>query len=355
VVLADLDRQLAACVAALVADGALPPQAIRVVPGRTWRPAPDRDPARFATSIAFELAALGGRERPAEIAARLAAALSKLPMVAAAEPTGGGYLTIAVTARALGHAVARLAAGPAAGQSTILAGTTAAVPPWPDLAVAADWPRAWQEHAAAMTGRLATCAGAEPIPVMTAERAPRPHAADNPQPTVAAAVAWYGVPVVRYGLARTAPGQAGQLGRLLAAGTAGADPLYPVWQAYTSATSVRRWADDLGLAADDRAEQLGDVLCSAAERTLLGLLLWLPVRVAAAAARRRPDELPGYLEAVGAAWLAVRQAAPALPFGGRAAAADPATRAARLVLADAVAAVLAAGFELAGVPLHRDD
>jgi arginyl-tRNA synthetase len=349
VILADLDRELSARIAVLVADGTLPAQALGIAPSRTWRPAPDGDPASFATSVAFELAALADCE-PADIAVRLAAPLARLPWVTAAEPTGGGYLTIAVTARALGHAAARLAAaGRAAGQSTILAGTSAVVQPWPDLAAAADWPHAWRDHSAAVTGRLAAHAGAAAVLIMKGERrAPGGDAAGPQQPAVPAAVAWYGVAVVRYCLARTAPGEVAQLARSLRPGASGMDPLYPVQHAYTRALSVQRWAADLGLAADDVGEQAGDLLCSPAERKLLGLLPWLPVRVAAAARRRRPDELPGYLEAVASAWLTVGQVAPALPFGGRAAPADPATRGARLVLAGAVQAVLAAGLAITG-------
>jgi hypothetical protein len=48
------------------------------------------------------------------------------------------------------------------------------------------------------------------------------------------------------------------------------------------------------------------------------------------------------------AWLAVRLAAPALPFGGRAAPADPAVAGARLTLAGAVREVLARGISLTG-------
>ena len=356
-ILADLDRELAARIAVLVADGTLPRQALGIAPGRTWRPAPDGDPASFATSVTFELAALSDCE-PADIAAQLAAPLAQLPWVALAEPAGTGYLTIAVTAVALGHAAARLAAaGPTAGQSTILASTTAAVPPWPNLAAAADWRHAWRDHAAAVTGRLAAHAGAEVTAIMGGERgASAADAVGTQRSAVAAAVAWYGVPSIRYSLARTAPGQVARLGLVPRPGASGVDPLYPVRQAYKSAMSVQRWAADLGLAADDLVEHAGDLLCSPAERKLLGLLPWFPVRVAMAARRRRPDELPGYLEAVGAAWRTVGQLAPALPFGGRAAAADPATRAARLVLARAVHAVLAAGLALTGAsPCTGDD
>jgi arginyl-tRNA synthetase len=162
---------------------------------------------------------------------------------------------------------------------------------------------------------------------------------------VADAVAWFGVPAVRYGLARTSPGRTAELGRvLLRPGAFGPDPLYSVRQGHTSADSILRWAADLQLQPGDP----DDLLASPAEAALLGLLPWLPVRVAAAAARGRPDELPFFLEAVSDAWLAVRLAAPALPFGGRAAPADPAVVGARLTLAGAVRAVLACGLTLTG-------
>jgi arginyl-tRNA synthetase len=172
---------------------------------------------------------------------------------------------------------------------------------------------------------------------------------------VAAAVAWSGVYSVRYGLARTTPGKVAQLGRLPAPGAADADPLYAVQQAHTSAAATLGWATQLDLPTADPGEGTGELLSAPCERWLLGLLAWLPVRVASAARRTRPDEIPGYLESVGAAWLAVRQQAPALPFGGRAAPADASTAGARLILADAVRAVLAAGLALVGAPVGGGD
>jgi arginyl-tRNA synthetase len=356
VILADLDRELAAGVAALVTDGVLPSVAARISPGHTWRPEPGADPASFGTSLAFELAALANR-KPADIAARLAGPLASLSWIAAAEVTGRGYLTITVTARALGDTAGQLAAaGSAAGRSTILAGTTASVRPWPDLAAASTWRQAWHDHAAAITGRLAAAAGASAIAAKTGERGSlRAGAAGSRQPAVAAAVAWYGVHPVRYGLARTTPGQVSQLRRLLAPGAAHHDPLYPVQQAHTSAAATLRWATELSLPTADARERTGDLLCAPSERALLGLLPWLPVRVASAARRNRPDEIPRYLESVSAAWLAVQQEAPGLPFGGRAAPADAATAGARLLLADAVRAVIAAGLAVIGAPVCGED
>jgi arginyl-tRNA synthetase len=371
VILADLEREVAAWIAAGVADGDLPPAAARVAPGRTWRRAPDQNPASFATSIAFELAAATGRP-PAPLAASLARPLRRLPWVAAAEPARDGYLTITVTSRALGRAAARLAAGgPGVAAGNTLAGTSTAVPPWPDPAAAPTWRHAWQDHAAAVTSRLAQAAGAQVTAMAKVNRERGKPAADAAATSrqlaggsgpagsgsapadavsprgiaVAEAVAWFGAPAVRYGLARTSPGRVAELGRvLLRPGASGPDPLYPVRQAHASADSALRWAADLHLEPGDPAEWLG----SPAEQALLGLLPWLPVRVAAAAARRRPDELPFFLETVSNAWLAVRLAAPALPFGGRAAPADPAVAGARLTLAGAVRNVLASGLTLTG-------
>lgn len=348
-ILADLDRELARQVAADVARGALPPQATRVSPGRTWRQAPDQNPASFATSIAVELAAIAGRQ-PAKIADTLAAPLRDLPWVAAAEAGDRGYLTITVTARALGQAAARLAAtGAGAARSTTLAGTTATVRPWPDPAAAGSWREAWQAHRAAMTGRLAEAAGARvTVVTITGERGkPVADAAGPARSPVAGPVAWFGVASVRYALARTSPGRVPQLGPLLRAGAWGTDPLTPVRQAHFSAASTLRWAADLHVPTGAPGEVAGDLLSSPAERALLGLLQWLPVRVAAAA-RHRPHELPRFLEAVADAWLVVQQEAPALPFRGPAATKDPAVAGARLMLADAVRTVLVIGLMLTG-------
>jgi hypothetical protein len=59
--------------------------------------------------------------------------------------------------------------------------------------------------------------------------------------------------------------------------------------------------------------------------------------------------VPRYLEQVAVAWLACTQAAPALPFGGLAAPSEPEVASARLVLANAVRAVLASGLALTGI------
>jgi arginyl-tRNA synthetase len=350
VITADLDAELAASLAALAAGGALSAAAAHFTPAGTWRPAPGAGPSTYATSLAFEIARLNGR-KPAEVAAILAGPLRQIPWIAAAEPAGDGYLTITVTPQALAASAARMAAaGAACAQSLILRGTAATVRPWPDLAAASSWPDAWEDQAGTMTGRLAQAAGARVTMTSDWERgALTPRSARDPRSPVYAAVTYLGASSVRYRLARTLPGNAAQLGQSSLGRTRAADPLYAVQQAHAAASSTLRWADDLQLERTDPGERLAGLLGSPAEQDLLGLLSWLPVRVAAAARRRRPDELPRYLEQVAAAWLASKQAAPALPFGGEAAPGEPELASARLVLADAVRVVLAAGLSLTGI------
>jgi len=350
VITGDLDRELAASVAALAADGQLPVRAVQVTRGGTWRPALGGEPASFATSLAFELARLDGR-KPAEIAAVLAAPLGTLQWVQAAEPTGAGYLTITVTREALAASAARMAAvGVACANSTILRGTVTMVVPWPDLAVARSWLEAWQNQADAMTGRLAQAAGATATITQDRERGGvRPHPAGHEPSLVYSTVAYLGDNAVRYRLARTLRGDTATFVDVAEPEMRTADPLYLVQQAHADAASTLRWATDLHVKRAALGERLGRLLTARAELELLGLLAWLPVRVAAAARRHRPDEVPRYLEQVARAWGECKQAAPALPFGGARAPDSPELTAARLVLADAVRAVLAAGLALTGI------
>jgi arginyl-tRNA synthetase len=350
VITGDLDQELAASLAALAASGELPAAAAQFTPGGTWRPAPGGKPACFATSLAFEIARLNGRT-PADVAAVLAAPLRDVPWIQEAEPAGDGYLTIMVTPQALADSAARMAAaGAACAQSTILRGTATTVRPWPDLAAAPGWADAWQDQADTMTGRLAQAAGATVTITTEWERGGlQPRAARDKQSPVYAAVTYLGASSVRYRLARTLPGHTGQLAELSELRARTADPLYLVQQAHADAASTLRWAADLELDSAEAGERLADLLGTTAEQELLGLLAWLPVRVAAAARRHRPDEVPRYLEQVAAAWLACKQAAPALPFGGSAAPSEPELESARLVLADSARAALAAGLALTGI------
>jgi arginyl-tRNA synthetase len=350
VITADLDRELATSVTALIAGGSLPATASQVTTAGTWRPAPDGNPASYGTAVTFEIGQLGAMT-PASVAAELAEQLRALPWIKAASSSGNGYLTVTVTPQAQAASAAWMAAaGLSCADSTILDGATATVRPWPDLAAAASWQQAWQQQAEAMIGRLAHAAGASVTVMSDGERGSSGGpAVRSPRPPVHAAVDYFGVDAVRYRLARTMPGDAARLSRIARPGVRSADPLYPVQQAHAAAASALRWSGELQLDRPDPGERAGELLSSPAERAMLGLLSFLPVRVAAAARRRRPDELPRYLEQVSAAWLACQQAAPALPFGGRAAASDAHVVSARLLLAGGVAAVLAAGLALTGI------
>jgi hypothetical protein len=118
--------------------------------------------------------------------------------------------------------------------------------------------------------------------------------------------------------------------------------------AAADAAATGRWAAELGLARLGPPVPAGE-LGQPAEIALLTELSWLAERVAGAARRRRPDELPRYLERLAGAWLDVREDCPALPFGGRAAPGGATGTSARLWLAEATATALAAGLDLVGI------
>jgi arginyl-tRNA synthetase len=350
VITADLDRELATSVAALIAAGSLPVSASQVPMAGTWRPGPDGNPASYATAATFEIGQLGPMT-PMSLAAELGERLGALSWISAASPSGDGYLTVVVTPQAQAASAAEMVmAGLTCADSRILDGAIATVRPWPDLAAAASWQQAWQQQADAMIGRLAQAAGASAAVLSEGERGSsrEPHVGSS-RPPVLAVVEYFGADSVRYRLARTTPGGAARLSRIARPGVRAADPLYPVQQAHAAAASTLRWAGELHLDTPDPGQRAGELLSSPAERAMLGLLSFLPVRVAAAGRRARPDELPRYLEQVSAAWLACQQEAPALPFGGRATTSDADVVSARLLLAGAVAAVLAAGLALTGI------
>lgn len=370
---AALDRELAAALGALIADGKLPEDAAGVSAAGTWRRAADASPAAYATPLPFRLAGLAD-STPAALAAELAGRLRLLPWLTAVDPAGG-YLTLTITWQKLARSAALMAAaGPASAGSTILAGTTTCPAAWPELATASTWLGAWQAQAAAMTGQLALAAGARSAQCDDRERSGAlPVPASGQGYPLAEIVAYRGADLVRYRLARTRPGRvsqtAAQLAALLpqpgrsAASVAGTrrprqpdwpgpplpDPLAAVREGHLAAASVSRWAADLRLPGPEVTSALGDLLAHPAERELLTLLSFLPVTVAAAARRRRPDELPRYLETLSLAWLSCRLLAPAVPFGGRGSAGNRDLTSARLILADAVCAVLTVGLALTGV------
>ncbi len=341
---------------ALVSDGTLSSAAAQARAAGTWQPAEDGDPLGYATALPLKLAALTGSE-PAGLSRALADTLGNVPWVVSARPDGG-YVTLTVTAQALAGSAAAMAAIPATcANSTILAGTTVTVLPWPDLSAAGSWTAAWHDQVGATISHVALAAGAADFPdEKRGSFATRPPAGERP--LVQQAVAYRGIDEIRYLLTRTRHSDLRSVAAAALAGEPGATddsqpqagPLYAVQLAHVSAASTLRWAAELGLNRAYPAAQLGALLACPAERQLLSLLSFLPVRVAAAARQRRPDSLTRYLEEVGAAWQACQLEAPALPFGGTAAVpGDSILAAARLELAAAVAAVLSAGLGLTGV------
>jgi hypothetical protein len=178
-------------------------------------------------------------------------------------------------------------------------------------------------------------------------------------------VAYAGDDAVRYWLARLPASRAGVLDQVISvsrdpAASGERQPyaaqpyllrdLAPVTFALSDAAATGRWATELGVARADRAGPPGAApLGCPAEIVLLTELSWLAERVAGAARRRQPAELPRYLERLAAAWRDCREACPALPFGGAAAPRDADVASARLGLADATRTALAAGLGLIGV------
>ncbi len=352
---ADLGAELARVLTAAVASGEFPQAARDVTQAGTWRPA---GPGGYASSLPFGLAVVTG-EPPAQIARQLARRIEPASWIASARATGSGYLTVTVTPFALAALVPRIvAAGPACARSDARRATRPALP-LPDLAAAPDWHTAWRDQAAALTARLARLAGVAATQDSGPERltsGTRRREADLG--TVADAVAFAGADAVRYALSRIpadrpadvasyarAVDRTRRAGLAAAPGEISSD--YAVSFAHADAASVLRWGADLGLAPGEwpaRPPRYAE-----AELAVLTRLSWLPERVAAAARRGRPAELPRYLEALASDWRDCREQCPALPFGGSSAPRDQPGTAARLWLADAVRVALAAGLELIGV------
>ena len=166
---------------------------------------------------------------------------------------------------------------------------------------------------------------------------------------MAAAVEYAGVDAVRYGLARALTEPAGEIKAYEFVAADLTDPYYTVLFGCADSASTLRWGADLGLHPGEPDRPLTGLLGQPAERALLWQLSWVAERVAGAARRRRPGELPRYLEETARAWLECRESCPALPFGGRAAPRSQAGISARLWLAAAARTVLSTGLELVGV------
>ena len=329
----------------------------------TWRPVPGGGPGTYASSLAFRLAERTG-EGPAEVAAGLAARLRGTAWISEASVTGGGYLTVTVTERALVSLAARIpAAGAGCAASDALCGTEVSAPEDgdADLAGAADWAQARQLVVGAVTARLARAAGAEMrIEGGGPDSAGGGAAAGRIQRVgpdsagggwgMASAVAFAGGDAIRYQLARAMPtGQAAPVDASRGVRNDFSNPFFAVRYAHAHAASVLRWAADLGADRGDPEALRPRSLAHPGERALLALLSWISERAGSSARRGRPDAWARYLESVAGAWLDCARSRPALPFGGLSAPRDGQETAARLWLAAAAATVLRTGLELIGV------
>lgn len=349
----DIGTELASILRAAAAAGELPQAAAGMSAAGTWRPAPAHAggaPGTYATSLPFALAQLTGGGA-AELAALLAGRLRPAAGIGAVSVTGGGYLTIRVTDAALTSLAARVvAAGPDCAASDALRGTRLPAPGHPELATAASWEQAWRWSADEITCRLAARAGAKITVKIHAKRAPALGPGPPPgQSPVAAAIAFAGADAVRYALARTAAGGAGELDGRISVSRGPGRRFAAVLFAHADAASTLRWATDLGLRRVETDCRTPGLLAHPRERELLAAISWLPERVAGAGRRRQPHELPAFLEYLAGAWLDCRENCPALPFGGLAAPRDEAGASARLWLADAARTALATGLHLLGV------
>jgi arginyl-tRNA synthetase len=337
VITGDLDRALAT----------------KVSSAGTWWPAPPGAACRlraYTTTVAFRLA--GGHDGPGTVAAGLAARVAGLDWVAAATVTGGGYLTVTVTADALARLAVRVTeAGQACARGSALAGTPVTAPAALDLPSAHTWEQARRRVHTNITGRLAEAAGA----VVTwadddAERMAATHPVPGARPCqVADAIAYAGADAVVCALARMPPWGPARVDARSAAAHRLENPAYAVRYAHAHAASTLRQAADLGL---DRGEAAGfgpRLLAHPCEQALLNELSWLPERVAGAARRRRPDVLARFLEGLALAYLAGQETCPAVRPGEWRG--EPAVQAgaARLWLAAAARTALRAGLGLLGV------
>jgi arginyl-tRNA synthetase len=362
-----------------------------------WRDVGLRDggaPGRYASSLPLRFADPPGTARA------MAVALRAEDWIADAEPTGHGYLTITVTPEALTRtAVEAAEAGPACARSDALAGTTpppAGPPPaGPPPAGPPTWAEARELVTAQVTARLAAAAGATVAADDNAERAcvhrvttPRaqlPQGAGQylPPPVttsglspVACAVEFAGPDAIRYALARIPPERPAALDPVACARHVPANPAYAVQYAHSCAASTLRWAAALGLSRGEAAAVPSGSLAHPRERALLAALSWLPEQVARAARRGRPHEFAVFLEELAETYQVCRVTCPAWPVPGHVGAehdgasreseaphsgawpgearhagrlGDAGTVRARLWLAAAAVAGLAAGLELFGV------
>ena len=295
-----------------------------------WRDVGLRDggaPGRYASSLPLRFADPRGTARA------MAVALRAEDWITDAELTGHGYLTITITPEALARtAVEAAETGPACARSDALAGTTTPPPPTGPLPAAATWAEARELVTAQVTARLAAAAGAAVtagdnaeracVQTITTPRAQLPQGAGQylPPPVttsglspVACAVEFAGPDAIRYALARIPPERPAALDPVACARHVPANPAYAVQYAHSCAASTLRWAAALGLSRGEAAAVPPGSLAHPRERALLAALSWLPEQVARAARRGQPHEFAVFLEELAETYQVCRVTCPAWP------------------------------------------
>jgi arginyl-tRNA synthetase len=254
---------------------------------------PTDSPGQYAASVALAL----GTKSPEQTAQAIAKTLAAEPWIAAAEVTGPGYLTLAVTPDALAAVADRvIAAGPDCARSDALAGQAVLAATAGDPLSAPTWARARAALAARLTARLAAAAGATVADLPYTERRVVPPGGGplfasgettRRSVEIEAAVTYAGRDAVTFTLARAIPGKALRVDPEVIARHVPCNPAYAVRYAHARASSGVRWAT---------ASPAADTIGAQEDWRLLDALSWLPERVATAARRGRPDEFARFLE-----------------------------------------------------------
>jgi hypothetical protein len=308
----------------------------------TLRPA---GPGRYASTLPYLLAT--ARCPPRRAAQALGTRLIAEPWIAAADATTG-HLVITVTDEALTALAVRVARAADCAASDILRGLPVPAAPPADLAAAPGWPEGYRRLTAGITARLAQTAGAD----IDNERLRPSHPAPPAKPPALAiqkALSYAGHDVLAWALITHRPGwQPSGLAELPVQQHLG-NPGYAVRYAHAHAAATVGQAASLGLSRGEAVAYRPGLLGQPAERALLGVLAWLPERVAQAARRGHPGDFARYLAELAGAYLDCRESCPALPFGGQSAPRREDMTRARLWLVAAAAAAIAAGLGLLGI------
>jgi arginyl-tRNA synthetase len=263
---------------------------------------PGAVPGEYSSTAPFNVPGASPLEAARELAGKLAAE----PWIESAEVTGTGYLTITITRAALEAVPARIVAkGPDCVRNDALVGTTVSTPLPTDIGAAETWPQAHAALITEITARLRHASGATFTTggrASVTHRCPSKGVGDSPMPFVVGkgevvgtgeAVAWAGQDAVRFALATIPQGHNIHIDPETLARHTISNQAFAVRYAHARAASVLRWVAVHEPPAASTQPEPGPL--TAPELELVGLLSWLPERVAIAARRERPDEFARYL------------------------------------------------------------